>query len=411
MGNYFSDVVDKAIADLYYCYDRDKAQAAVERLLPAAHGGDGDAYYLLSRCFSGTYYGWEYHPFQENQASAYAMLREAIALGSAMAVLGALRMDMLTPAFRELMPFASVKEAWEVVYEKAAAGCQLCQYMIGNTYYFLDIIEIEDRKEREFESKTAWDDWCREQIKQCLPWFEQAFFGGMGLAGRNYRDYYGDGRGDLIAPDDEKKLAILHQGAEMGYPDWMYYLAAELYYDLDKAEEALPWALQAAQAGHLYGWGIVADIYWEGKVVEQDLPYALACYEKTANYGNDNYACRRLGEMYFRGLGTPKDYARAIQYLERDSNGNYKRYDLLGICYLLGYGCEQDVARGKALLEKSADTRYKNYGLGMMYAEGIGVAENIEKGVGYLKAAGHYEPAMEALKNYKKSFFGVWRRK
>ena len=32
-------------------------------------------------------------------------------------------------------------------------------------------------------------------------------------------------------------------------------------------------------------------------------------------------------------------------------------------------------------------------------------------GVEYLKAAGNYEPAIEALKHYKKSLFGVWRRK
>ena len=62
-------------------------------------------------------------------------------------------------------------------------------------------------------------------------------------------------------------------------------------------------------------------------------------------------------------------------------------------------------------MERSEKSCYKSYGLGMMYAEGIGVREDIEKGVEYLKAAGNYEPAMEALKHYKKSLFGVWRRK
>lgn len=76
----------------------------------------------------------------------------------------------------------------------------------------------------------------------------------------------------------------------------------------------------------------------------------------------------------------------------------------------MGYGCQQDPARGKVYLEKSEDSPYKSYGLGMMYAEGSGVRENIEKGVEYLKAAGNYGTAMEALKRYKKSLFGVWRR-
>ncbi len=408
MGKYFSDVVDKAIEDLYYCYDSKRANAAADALFLAAKEGDGDAYYFLSRCFSGVCYSWDYHPFEENEAAAYAMLHQGISLGSAAAVLGALRMDMLTPELQEIMPFGSIKEAWDVIYEKAKNGCLFCQYMIGNTYYFLDIIEIEDRKEGELASREAWDNWRREQMEQSIPWFKKSFLGGMGLAGRNYRNYYGSGRGDLIPPVYEKKMEVIRQGAELAYPDWMYNYAFELYYKLDRAEEALPWALRAAQAGHLFGWHIVGDIYWDGKAVERNLAYALECFEKTAGYGNDPYGCRKAGEMYFRGLGTEKDYARAVQYLEQKDE---EADDMLGICCLLGYGCEQNPARGKALLERSRSTIYKNYGLGMMYAEGIGVKENIEKGVEYLKAAGNYEPAKEALKQYKKSLFGVWRRK
>lgn len=99
--------------------------------------------------------------------------------------------------------------------------------------------------------------------------------------------------------------------------------------------------------------------------------------------------------------------------MEKDDEPEYAKYDLLGICYLLGYGCQQDTARGKMYLEKSGETPYRNYGLGMMYAEGLGVQEDIEKGVDYLKKAAwaNYEPAKEALTHYKKSWFGVWRRK
>ena len=411
MGKYFSDVVDQAIEDLYYCCDNDKAKTAADALLLAAKEDDGDACYILSRCFSGSCYSWEYHPFEENEAAAYAMLHQAISLGSAAAVLGALRMDMLTPELKEIMPFESIKEAWDVIYEKAENGCAFCQYMIGNTYYFLDIIEIEDRKEREFVNKKAWNDWKREQIEKCLPWFEKAFSGGMILAGRNYGHYYQYGRGEYIPPEPGKEVPIMRQGAERGYPEWMYAYAHYLAYTEDNDKEALPWALKAAEAGHLWSWHIIGDIYWNGKAVERSLPYALECYEKTAGYGNDSYACRQLGRLYFHGWGTETDYARAVQWLERDEESEYVKYDLLGICYLLGRGCQQNPARGKAFLEKSQDSPYKSYGLGMMYAEGIGVRENIEKGVEYLKAAGNYGPAIEALKHYKKSLFGVWRRK
>ena len=411
MGKYFSDVVDQAIEDLYYCCDNDRATAAADALLLAAKEDDGDACYILSRCFSGSCYSWEYHPFEENEAAAYAMLHQAISLGSAAAVLGALRMDMLTPELREIMPFESIKEAWDVIYEKAENGCAFCQYMIGNTYYFLDIIEIEDRKESDFANKGAWNEWKRQQIKQCLPWFEKAFSGGMILAGRNYGHYYQYGRGEYIPPEPGKEVPIMRQGAERGYPEWMYAYAHYLAYTEDNDKEALPWALKAAEAGHLWSWHIIGDIYWNGRAVERNLPYALECYEKTASYGNDSYACRQLGRLYFNGWGTEVDYARAVQWLERDEEPEGIKYDLLGICYLLGRGCQQNPAQGKAFLEKSQDSPYKSYGLGMMYAEGIGVRENIEKGVEYLKAAGNYGPAVEALKHYKKSLFGVWRRK
>ncbi|MCI8528831.1 MAG: sel1 repeat family protein [Lachnospiraceae bacterium] len=411
MGKYFNDVVDKAIEDLYDCCDNDRAKAAADALLLASKDGDGDACYFLSRCFSGSCYSWEYHPFEENEAAAYAMLHEAISLGSAAAVLGALRMDMLTPKLREVMPFDSIKEAWEVILEKAENGCPFCQYMIGNTYYFLDVIEIEDRKKSEFANRKAWDAWRRMEMEQSIPWFEKAFSGGMILAGRNYCHYYQYGRGELILPEPARAVEIMRQGAEKGYPEWMYALANHLAYTADRPKEALPWAVKAAEAGHLWGWHIVADIYWDGKAVERDLAYTLECYEKTASYGNDSYACRQMGVMYFLGVGTAVDYARAIQYLEQDQEPEYARYDLLGICYLLGYGCRQDPARGKALLERNKDSCYKSYGLGMMYAEGIGVRENIEKGVEHLKAAGNYGPAVEALKHYKKSLFGVWRRR
>ena len=43
MGRYFSDVVDKALEDIYYCYDNDRAKAALAALQTAAAAGDGDA--------------------------------------------------------------------------------------------------------------------------------------------------------------------------------------------------------------------------------------------------------------------------------------------------------------------------------------------------------------------------------
>ena len=416
MGKYFSDVVEQAISDLYYCYDIERAKAAAEALFHAAkERQDGDACYLLSRCFSGPdFSNWRRHPFQENKAAAYAMLREAVARGSAIGVLGAIRIGMLTPEFQELMPFATTKEAWDEVRRKAENGCLFCQYMLANTYYYLDIIEIEDRRESDFPSRSAWLDWQRQQIEKSIPLFENAFAGGMGIAGRNLNRFYQYGRGSLIAPQPEKTVELSRKGAEWGYPDWMYSYAWHLYYKADRKEEGLILAQKAAAMGDIEAWSIIGDAYLTGSAVETSMKRALECYEKGAAGGKNVYCCYRAGEMYFLGSGAPQDYARAVQYLEASYiASDYKSQDthLLGICYLMGYGCRQNTALGKSLLERSRSSRYKNYGLGIMYAEGIGVPEDIERGVGYLKAAGNYKPALDALKNYKKSFFGTWRRR
>lgn len=38
--------------------------------MSAAKEGDGGACYFLSRCFSGSCYSWEYHPFEEKEEKA-----------------------------------------------------------------------------------------------------------------------------------------------------------------------------------------------------------------------------------------------------------------------------------------------------------------------------------------------------
>ena len=414
MGKYFSDVVEQAIADIYYCYDSDKAKQAAEAVFQAAKNGDDpDAYYILSRCFSGTCYSWDFHPFTENRAAANAMLHEAVARGSAIGVLGALRMDMLTPALQEAMPFGSIREAWEIVKEKADEGCLFCQYMVGNTYYFLDLMEIENVSEKDFPDSAAWRDWMREQVQKCLPYFENAFQNGMGLAGRNLVNYYLDGRGAVILPDKEKGLEWRRIGADLGYPEWQYKHAVTLYYADKRLEEGYQYAQKAVEGGHLTAWEIIGDVYSDGKLVPKDCKKAVECYEKVGNTENDGYALSRAGWMYFQGQdGVPQDYARAVQLLTDAYrlSGGERGGEALGVCYLLGLGCVQDPQLGKGLLEKSKPCACRSYGLGMMYAEGIGVKQDIGEGVKWLKAAGEYAPAKEALGHYKKSLFGVWRK-
>ena len=84
-----------------------------------------------------------------------------------------------------------------------------------------------------------------------------------------------------------------------------------------------------------------------------------------------------LAKCCFYGLGTPQDYGRALQFLK-----------------------EVDWANREA-----------DYMRGCIYARGLGVPEDIKKGVEYLQKAGNFDKAKEELLHYKKTLFGKWIRR
>ena len=51
------------------------------------------------------------------------------------------------------------------------------------------------------------------------------------------------------------------------------------------------------------------------------------------------------------------------------------------------------------------------YCLGVIYGQGLGVPENIAKGVEYLQKAKDFSAAKEELLKYKKTLFGKWVRR
>ncbi len=416
MGKYFSDAVDNAIEAIYYTYDREKAAAAVQPLADAANAGDGDAAYILSRCVSGPQYSWDYHPFQANDEAVEHLIRQSIVQGSAMGVLGAMRCGMLTPEMEEAMKahYPNLQAVWNAVYEKAQAGCLFAMNMIGNTYFWLDIVRIENKGPQDFPSKAAFGQWLRESELKCLPWFERAFEGGMGFAGRNMYNLYFDGEEGIIEPDKSKAEAIARRGAELGYPDWQERYAGFVIKDESRTQEALDLYFAAAKQGQLSSWYYIGKTFQEGKLVPKDCAQAMKCYELGLQDPEQIGCANRAGELLFLGKdGIPQDYARAVQLFEQ-AHGRKNTWgnDMLGTCYLFGYGCQKDPQRALMLFQEvDYSTNLLNYGLGTIYTQGLGAPEDIKKGVEYFQKCKNYAPAQEALLKFKKTLFGKWVRR
>ena len=414
MGKYFSDAVDNAIEAIYYTYDKERAAACLQSLADASNAGDGDASYILSRCTSGPQYSWKYHPFQENDEVTEQLIRKSILQGSAMGVLGAMRCGMLTPEMEEAMPFATLKEAWNAVYEKAQAGCLFAMNMIGNTYFWLDVVRIEGQGPNDFPSKEAFGQWLRESELKCIPWFEKAFRGGMGFAGRNLYNLYNDGDDGTFPPDKAKALELAKLGAELGYPNWQEQYAILIEKEDGRAQEALDLYFAAAKQGQLNAWYNVGKAFMEGKIVPKDCPRAMECFELGLEDPNAIGCANLAGKLLYLGQdGVPQDYGRAVQLFERaHALKNTWGNDMLGSCYLFGYGCQKDPARALQLFQEvDYSTNLLNYGLGTIYTQGLSVPEDIKKGVEYFQKCRNYAPAQEALLNFKKTLFGKWVRR
>lgn len=414
MGRFFDDVVEQAVEDIYYCYDKKKAAAAMEALKRAAGAGNADAAYVLSRCYCGPEYSWEYHPFLEDNSKVEYWIRYSILNGSAMGVLGAMRCGMLTPQLERDMPFADLKEVWDIVFKKAQGGCAFCQNMIGNTYYWLDIVKIDRKSPGDFQDSVAWNCYLKEMKLACIPWFERAFRGGMGFAGRNLYNLYGTGENGMLERQLQKADEVRQLGAQLGYPEWLEMQGKHLLKQEGRETEGFRLCKHAADKGQLSAWYPVGKAYREGKIVPKDVPYALSCFEKGLDDPQSIGCANMAGELYFLGKdGVPQDYGRAVRLLERAYGLNSTwGSDMLGLCYLMGWGCLKDTARARMLLENfQYNTEFRNFGLGLIYADGIEGPQDIRKGVEYLMKAKTYEPANQALLRFKKTVFGKWVRR
>lgn len=78
--------------------------------------------------------------------------------------------------------------------------------------------------------------------------------------------------------------------------------------------EAVKWYRLAAKQGDMKAIMVLADMYSDGRGVQQDNAEAVIWYEMAANQGNlrAQYA---LGTMYVLGQGIPRDYTLAYKWL------------------------------------------------------------------------------------------------
>ncbi len=359
---------------------------------------------------------WSGHGFPEDDDRATALLHKSVEQGSALGVLVAMRTGELTPELEAKMPFASLQEAFDQAQELAESGDAFCQYVVANSYFWWDFIRIQNRSRESFPKEdgafnAAYKVYLKENISKCEDLFWKALRGGMYFAANNLNRYYTQGDEDIILPQPEKARDLWKIGAEYGHPVHQSIYAKDLEKE-GRKEEAFYWFKQAAEGGEPGGWCNVGHCYMEGIGTPKDEAYAVKCYEKELPTGNIT-SHNILGEAYFLGKGVEQNYTEAIRLLTYacDKGSKYGLF-YLAKCYFNGWGTPQDYVRARQYLDK-VDWNYweADYLRGLLYGNGLGVAADIPKAVGFLQKAGDHPEARAELAKYKKTLFGKWVRR
>lgn len=415
MGKFFSDPVEQALEDIYYNERADRGRASFEALVRTAAAGDGDACAVLSGCLRGARYVWSGHSFPEDGRLAARMLALAVERGSALGVLAALRCGELDVPEQEEATL--LQPAFASVLEKAEGGDAFCQYIVGDVYFRRNFLRIEQKTDDSFASPAEYTAYLAENISRCEEWFQRALQGGVSLAADSLSGYYTEGIADIIPPQPEKAEALLQAGAGRGCPALQYGYAQQLEKAGEKTE-ALQWYQQAAEGGQPGAWYEVGRMHFDGDGVEKNEAYACQCFEKELPHGHIG-SHNLLGKACFYGRGVPQDYDRAFQllrfaYEEGNRGGSHSNWGVyyLGKCCFEGWGTRKDYGQARAYLTQM-DWEYwdASYMLGVMYARGLGVEQDIRRGVEYLQKAGDHPEPQEELLKYKKNIFGKWVRR
>jgi formylglycine-generating enzyme required for sulfatase activity len=130
-------------------------------------------------------------------------------------------------------------------------------------------------------------------------------------------------------------------------------------------------------------------MYAKGDGVPKDSTEAAKWYRKAADQGNAKAQCN-LGVMYAKGDGVPQDSAEAAGWYRKAADQAYAAAQCnLGVIYATGNGVPKDSAEAVRWFQKAADQGYAlaKCGLGVMYAEGEGVPKDSAEAVRWFRKA------------------------
>lgn len=382
--------------------DGDEAKAMLEE---AAKEGNGDACFFLARCYAGECFIPPKFGFPENDALSEEYFNKSIELGSAIGMFGTQRVGGFKPRCGSFIhaPYSSLKEIWDAVNDLAESGQAFCQYMIGNAYYYGDCIEMLGYEDEDVNLPLI-----QSFQKQAIRLFEMSIEQGCTMAIVNLVNILSSGDYDM--PIDKKRVnELLKQGAQLQDP----YCECEYANTIKESnpEDAVKLYEAALSHGNTEAYYYLGKIYSFDGEMPQDLKKAKSYYEKSLEADSHPVGCKNmLGKIYFYGGdGIEPDYNKAFTLFKQTRSKDDWCSDMLGHCYLKGLGTGVDYAAARTEFLIYADEELSAIGLGEIYCYGLGVKQDIAKGMRYLNEFSENPRVKDIKSHFKKGLFG-WKQ-
>lgn len=322
----------------------------------------------------------------ENKGVYY--LNQAVALDSHKAAIYLAEKSTTLPLDKQK---ALYQKAFEILVKTAKKGDPVSQNTLGKLYLYQGYIYYEEKRIKTFINEIKYDgERIEENPNKAFYWLNEAYKNSKDKSVASdliqmYLSGNGTEKNYLKAFELRKVLSKTHV-------DHLYYLAQMYLSDLNPFKDDRK-GLEIL----LY----ISEEYHKGFSDLTDNGYY---YDFEKHFIASSKA--ELGRLYLYGIGTVKDYGKAIYWINKAANQkNSEAFHLLGKIYYYGYGVVKDQKTAfdyftKAIsIDKHDSDSY--YLIGYMYEHGQGVTESYEKALEHYKIAAdlEHESAKKALIN------------
>lgn len=191
--------------------------------------------------------------------------------------------------------------------------------------------------------------------EKAIKYYEIAVDAGILNAALKLGHFYQYGIG--VEKDNRKAIAYYEYVAEKGNDDFKLHvslLLVRLFAELgnnseggESKEDIFKWQLRAAEMGDVSSMVGTAQSYFEGIGTEKDYIKAIEWYQKATQYGHLP-SMVKLGQIYANGLGTEINFEEAAKwYRKAAENGSSEAAWNLANLYENGLGVPKDEIEAK----------------------------------------------------------------